>query len=740
MSLGNRLRAYLTDGIEQKVIAMGWIERMKEAGEKPLSPATVTSRLSELLADDPQGVRTFFRDPKRSAALFEVLGVPDGDQEELRRLAEPVLEGSVVPRLVVDVSDLPDDQGAMDVAFAGIRERILQDGLFPMAIVLTETQFERLPRSYDAYGERLHVEKVPASALGGAAALRLAGAAGPIASRRPLVDLSRWWAIGVENGKFAVEPPNGLEQLRATGRISLPDVEFPLAPNKDDEVVPVPVDGPARRRLMRALAEEADPVNLKPIAWRRGAAKALGVTASSTAQERAEEAISAIAASLGLPLAPVAEEEREAWDEMDDPERMNAWEGLVMRAARRPTGPVARRIGDTVFLLNPVQEVQARPHLTIVRVSCEEPALVTLERAIAAMSEDDLLDDPRLGRLVDRLAAGDEKRLHLLLHARAVLVYGGRVRPAADPRVADPVGALTALFEDAPPKALLRMRVMDRAAEPFGSRFCSVRLPPLISPDGPTSFDDDQSAWLLNLSPQVGDVLIGRESSIWMARALSGWEDQYQGEPGRPKVLVNPKADADSWLDDVEAQDSASWNSSRHLPDVVRQLDWGQLALPQGLWRDADTELALSWLAIREALAVGPRIGLPDGGVLAAIGGGLAIRAIVRPFGNPQDVTRGALVWTVHLLEDRTKRAMRWQVASHALCDAIATHRAAGYGVGPLLPSLWVAGNGVAATIEFVSAPMLPGRGAQADAARVGAITVALAAEIEADERRRQDD
>lgn len=175
MTLGERLRSYLPDGVEQKVVAMNWIARIEKAGMKGLKPTTAPSRLSELFADDPQGVRSFFRDPHRANALFDELAVPEAERVELRALAEPILADSPQPRLVVDVSDLGADRAKMDAAFAGIREASFRDdGVFPVALVLTHSQYDLLPRSFDSFKERMQLERVADADAGAAAAVEVA--------------------------------------------------------------------------------------------------------------------------------------------------------------------------------------------------------------------------------------------------------------------------------------------------------------------------------------------------------------------------------------------------------------------------------------------------------------------------------------------------------------------------------------------------------------------------------------
>lgn len=740
MTLGERLRKYLPDGVEQKVIAMNWISRMQSAGMKTLSPATAPSRLSELLADDAQGVRAFFRDPRRANALFDELAVPEADRVELRRLAEPILAGAPQPRLVVDLSDLGNNRTTMDAAFVGARDALFgEDGMFPVALVLTDAQYDLLPRSFDRFKDKMQVERVADPAAGANAAVRLAGSRTCVVSHRPLVELARWWAVDVENGALLLEPKDGLARIRATGSIGVPAVAHPLAAPPAlagaKATLNVPASGVARRRLVAELADEGSAVAKKDVAWRSAAARALGVQATSTKRERIEAEISAIVATLGIEVTTGSAEE---------------WDARVARAARRPTEPFALRVGDSIRVLNPAASIAPAGRLEVTHVACAEPHIVTLERALSDYTEDDLLDDPILGRLVFRLAGNDTQALKLLFHARAVLVYGGRVKPKAPRAAKDPLAVLQHILACDVPQAQLRIRVSEPPST-FGSGLCNVELAPFAYPDGRIYYDQLQQARLLYGVPPVGDVLFTRGSRLKAVIPTTGKESDggYYGgyyswdEAGSPPVLVDPRADASRWLDDVEASaffgatdGGRGWSPKRHLPEPKAGHQWRTVNEPSDLWLNADTILGLAWLALRDALPAPRWIRLPDGSILLQVGGGLAARVVARRFGPKESAVRGAVRCAI--AREGSIHDPKWHFCD--LTAPVTTHVAKtddyNTRISVLMPSIWIAGCGFAADISFVPAPMLPGRAASETTLATAAAGAVAAAHNEALQER----
>lgn len=748
MTLGERLRKYLPDGVEQKVVAMNWIERIEKAGMRGLSSATVPSRLCELLADDPQGVRTFFRDPRRANALFDELNVPEDARAELRALAEPILAGAPQPRLVVDVSDLGADRVTMDAAFAGMRQALFgDDGVFPVALVLTDAQYDLLPRSFDRFKDRMQIERVADAAAGADAATRLAGDSVCVVSQRPVVELARWWAASVEDGALLLEPEDGLTHIRSSGSIGLPEVTHPLAAASGPPLgapPDIPAGGVARRRLVVDLADETSTVCEGDPGWRRAVARELGVQASSTERERVEEEIAGITSALGMEVRAGTPAE---------------WEAVVARAARRPTDPVAMRVGDHVRVLNPTESVKSAGRLEVARIACAEPHLVMLERALAEWTEDDLFDDPLLGRLIHRLAADNGLALKLLLHARAVIVLGGRLRLKPTVAVNDPLGVLAHLLASEPPEASLRVRTCGAVAK-YGSADRSVALSPFVYPGGKLNNEAAKESGLLYGTPPSGDVTWRRGTSLRGVLPATGREStnsrSYGGRAwdtfGNPPALVDPSGDAAAWLDDVEASaffggtgGQHRFRADRHLPEPEKGHAWVAIPTPDDLWLNADTNLALAWLAVQDSLGGARSIRLPDGSVILQVGGGLAARIRVRRHGDRESEIRAAVRCNVEVKENRGGGIWTWTLGD--LAAPVTTHVAhtAGYTtrLSVLMPSIWLSGRGFAADVSFIPAPMLPGGGplgATLAAAAIGAVAGIDTAQREAELQAMYDD
>lgn len=710
MNLSARLRKYLPADVDQKEVATSWIGRMQELGGEGLALSTVTSRLSELLSDSPQGVRTFFRDPNRAKALFEVLSVPQEEWAGLRALAEPLLAGSPQPRLVVDVSDLGADRALMDQVYGRIREALLGDGgIFPVALVLTEEQFDLLPRSFDRFQEELILERVIDPSAGAAAAIRLARDPGCLVSERPLVELRRWWAMSLRRKQLQFEPLDGLAQLRELGLLPVPEVHHALAPIVGEGrqvVVKVPAGGVERRRFILDLADESSEVSKKEPAWRFAAAEALGVQATSTERERIEAALAALAATLSVPV---------------EVGTLEQWDAMVARAARRPTPPLAMRVGDILYALNPEDPIGSAERLRVKRVTCEEPPLLTLERAVSEKTEDDLLDDRHLDGLIQQLAGGDERRLKLLMHARAVLVFGQRLRLKAPTVVKDPIDALRQLLSGDVPEALLRVRVEGEPIR-FGSEDCHVNLRPCIVDDQPRISCSGPGSTLINLAPPSGDLLWGRTSklkgvaphSVRYSRRSSDWNED---DP-----LVSPVASVADWLDDVDAsafiggrRAAPRRNVRLHLPEPYGDPQHIEVPTPGDVWLNADLQLGLTWLALREALRQPRFLKLHNGILLLQIGGGLAARVQSYWRGDGEAPVRAALRSKVYIRSPYDSHSGQESSAwsFERLTSAVTTHVAQTGSdithISVMMPSIWLSGKGFAADITFVAAPMLAG-------------------------------
>lgn len=631
-------------------------------------------------------------------------------------LGEQQMTGGPSPRLVVDLSDLQPDRATMDAAYAGVREHLFgTDGLFPLALVITEAQYDLLPRSFDDLKDRLRIERVATEDAGRETVERIAGHDTPVAAARTLVELARWWAMSVEGGKLVFEPVDGLIRLRSEGRLPTPAVPHPLEAGRLGVTQGAvrgtsTLSGVRRRRLIDALARED--AAKEPPQLRFDQASQLGVLATSTAAERTKEAIDALSARL-LPLTVGVATPAQ-------------WDALLARAARRPVDATAVRVGDIVHVLNPTGELTPDPRMEIHRVACAEPAITRLRAALATWTEDDYLEDPLLGALVYRLAGEDEQQRQLLFHARAAIVLGGELRPAEPELAPKPLVALRRLLAGDPPEALLRVSVEGSPAA-YGAVGRVVNLKPFVYPGARFSYTAVKGVPLLSQVPPTGDVLWPR-SEYLHGVIPAGSGDRAPGPRfehpwrGLPPVILAPGAGADDWLDDVEAspwlgaeREAAfrRWNAAVHLASPNTTWTSAIVPRPGELWEDADTELALAWWSLQEALRAPRSIRLPDGAILLQVGGGLAARIAIRAHGAAKAPVRGALRCTVTMTGGGWNNPVVWDL--DALTQPVTTHlahsREGSTRLGVLLPELWVAGRGWAADVRFLPAPLLGGGG-----------------------------
>ena len=118
MSLGEVVGQYLhTTGLQQQEAAMAWLSEWEKEAGKPPASNTVTSRMSELLADKPKGVRFFFNhDERRIVLLLQILDVPEAEREGVRRLASEALDngGRRPTRMIIDASAWSDERDDCD--------------------------------------------------------------------------------------------------------------------------------------------------------------------------------------------------------------------------------------------------------------------------------------------------------------------------------------------------------------------------------------------------------------------------------------------------------------------------------------------------------------------------------------------------------------------------------------------------------------------------------------------------
>lgn len=171
---------------------------------------------------------------------------------------------------------------------------------------------------------------------------------------------------------------------------------------------------------------------------------------------------------------------------------------------------------------------------------------------------------------------------------------------------------------------------------------------------------------------------------------------------------------------------------------------------------NADQDLALCWLALKNALAQGNAVRLHDGIVLLSMGAGLVARISIRRCTTVEDTSveeqqvRGGLdAWVRHgNRKTEDKEQGFWGVRLNH--RHVTTHRATTTGYGDIaatttlgydLPELYLAGYGLRAEITFLTSPLFLSYGGTTPpvAALAAAGTQALA-EAESDDQRQADE
>ena len=633
MTLGTAIREHLDGrGLSQRETAMEWLVQWQKRGGDALSTETVTSRLSDLLADRGKGLAFFFKDPARSRLLGEVLDY-DG-WERLEAQASEILAngGRLPPRLLVHLSSWGGGRDETDRLFLAV-EALAQRAprLRPLALVLTDEQYRWLPRTFDDMAEDLQIERVADEAEGADRVKVLAQRQGLLVSPMFLVSCERWAAAHFDGRELVVEPPDALERFEAKARLDGPrPVEHPVEdlglesekakppespcetrkpigtsatvtlgegqspgfkiissdPVLEPETAKLPENPCEIRRLIIALAEENAAAALGTSASiRLGWARRLGVEAVSTDRERLEAALVKLAASLGV----------EATDACEDDLTT-----LLERAHRRPVGPTCLRVGDTLHAINPLDPADNSPLLVVHHVECRPPAIRRLRDAIASWTTDDLIEDRDLLGLIDKLDPEGQER-GAMLHARATLAHSGLVEVPWPSPSGDWREGMAALLDGSPPAARLRLR-MERAGATLWTPAGHEARAFLALPGDLERLPSDLDRGLRQVAP-MGDVEIGRGDQLMVADYSQGhaktrfdrlqppgtvrpnlqheWPRNQRWDSVKPWVFIPVEGgiaeDDDLWLDALEASPTVGggveeWNDFEYGEDPRRYL------------------------------------------------------------------------------------------------------------------------------------------------------------------------
>lgn len=775
-TLGEALRQYISEQDKQVAIARRWLELWRERvpKKKAWSPDTIESHLSRTLKNDSQGVRFFFDDPARAALLLEVLGIPADQHERIRALAADGRQPG--PRLVIDITVWPSRGEALDALFTELRQKVLRDTpLKPVALVLTEQQYERLPRSYDEQiGQKvLSIHRVATAAEGRTQVADLADDTALVLAPWQFEPIERWLAADFAKGTLALGPDDGLAVFAEHGALpAIPTVEHALDVICEPAEVSFRVQdftAIQRRFWLYTLTSEARTTavfahnkDVQDPAKRLALARQLGVVATSTERERLDQELDRLAAELGdalkIPvdhLDPAAHAER------------------LARAELRPTAPAAWRCGDTVHLLNADSPI-AHPRIEVHRPVAAVPALTRLGEYISDWTEDDHEADPSLARAVETLDP-DGKERPAFLHARATLLWND-LRPV--PRQAGFLGrwagSLSELLSSDPPPAALRVRLP--ASDVKDGRYLAfvdeARLTaPLKSPSSLLSWplgrrtviaDRGRNLIVVTGAVAASEIHIDTSNDKFVALmndgdSMSVFADPNSREtrwgrslhiPGLWLPALSASPDLDVWLDAVERSSSLhgwTWEHSARCQKLLRTTGKSRIdllvereikAVPVEIeartWLDGDLLLAQCWLALRVALERPLAVQLSTG-VVCSLGGGVSAHLAVRERnGEPRHGTVAAFDATIGKSGLAGVHSAAIDFASLWTHSAVVGNYAASFGVR--VPARLVLRTPrFSATITFLASPLL-----QASApAAIGTLAATVAAQI-ADEEAEQ--
>ncbi|MFP2899242.1 hypothetical protein [Corallococcus sp. 4LFB] len=753
MSLGARINAYIEGRNEkQAAVAASWLERWRKQDGNPASwkDSTIISHLSRLVSDQEQGVRFFFEDLRRRELLLDILQVPSSEWPALVKLAEQALKPVEEPSRII--IDLMGWGLKMDVAFSELTRCFFGEGPFPIALVLLEDQDRLLPRGIEQLiqDKKVRLVSVKEAAEGRERLKALAGSNSLVVSTTPFEHFERWLAADFSDGRLQFEPPDGIELFRSQGH--LPPLQPIPAANELSQWVKEDGSGSAssfsastsgrqRHLQMRALRTEEGSAKLRMgMHERMRLARALGIAATSTAEERTEVLMTRLQDELGLPLTPAKPEDPKAYQ---------------AQARRRKIGPLALRTGSTVHLINvpdAKHRAEGRPWVHVHDIEPEPTSLSRLLAEVDGWNEADFLADPFLDGVLKKLTTHADERT-AFLHARAGLL----LTQALHPKIATPVtnwrAALEELVAGPPPAAVLRLRIEGELID-----FAGGKRPAFAVTKERMTNAEKSSLPVLEQVPPVGDVLLRRDENPFVV-GNKGVDERDAWSRRYPCVLLpleeETARDASSWLDLFEGSylKTNAWreNKPMHWDKYANRVingnieDWfaKKLLLPADVWHEADRELALIWLALRSALANPHAIPLFDGTVLLRLGSAFfaELRIIQRAASSDSKAVLGGLLLNVQFNDlHNYKFPEAAGCTLMEISELVPTHTVkGGYDFGARLPrSISLLGGRFYAEIRFRGSALFAG---VPDSIPSAAASVARSeSEKQAEEQRKRDD
>jgi hypothetical protein len=702
MTIGTRLAGYVGDR-QHKEIALEWGKRWRESGGTAYKEQHLISSFSRLMNGNPQGAKLFLGDRERSLVIYDVLGVPEADRRSLDELVRDALIpiDEQAPRHVVDITPWAGTRDTLDQLFRAVEEIVLaEDGLFPVALVLTDDQFRYLPRTFDATEGRVRIVQINGSDPQ-VAVIEHAGNDALVASPRPFPDFGRWAALAYRDGKLELEPPDAVTRFADGGRLpALPRVEHPLAAVDAPPTAPLPKDAVELRRLMVLLSSEDGALTLgAPAAERYAMGRALGIPVASTAQERLEARHAELRRQLqelgGPTPSECAAEDLAA---------------ILRRAQTRQMPAMACRVEGTLHLVNVSAEVAATLGTTddvqVDRVTAQVTPLERLLERLAGWTDEDYLRDPFLETALEGLATAAEDE-RLLAHARTSLLRCGALSPPhrGEP-VEDALAALRDLIGGDLPMVTARLVVPEASAR---ARVLAARSTAI-------GLRDAADPWLVGRWPRVADVLLRQADAL----VDVGYPDERSRERSdlaqSPRTEVHfPPADwrpddLNTWLTVVEYSPTFNMvptdggferSALRYSARAPIRCTVTEAFEPVG-WQDVVACAAQLWLALRHALDAGDLVRLAAGAALLDLGAGVSLRVDAHkwPRGSEEPVEARL---RVGLSESRTPVAQ--------LIPSMITHptglRVGSYAETAALPAgLELSGHGVVLTARPIVNPL----------------------------------
>lgn len=595
-------------------------------------------------------------------------------------------EEQTSPRLVVDATRWAAHDPR--VMYPAVKACFLGEGsVFPMVLVVTDGQYDDLPRTFDDLAPGLRIERVRDGAAGKARVAELAAGGALVAAPYAYLPYERWLATSLDRGITCL-PADGLACFREHGTLPpLPAVTRPLAKVSltGPDATRLPSENAFElRNIMRALAQ-GGPFELRysrvspetRLAW----ASQLGVEAAASPDEWA--------AGLATRVRPVP-----VHDDRD---------GTLLPYLRwigrfTTLQPMVILTSSGVSLVRPtaelIEELRDLPDVRVEAIEADRHAsLEQLFDAVAAMSPDDLLADPFLENVTaaSALAGSDAEVLSTSARVRAAVAATASWSPHSRPAVASSRDAMRTLLARACPTAELRLRLV-----PGPGAWAAVGF---VAPV--THVDRAVAQGAIAMVRPLAELDVRREDDLVAVRvtdraAHDGPDAGCRGLSDTATELRIPDLgdDPSRWVE--RFLDGYRLESRQTSPRALLRLApiWTKepFAIPALRWAEADRELAFVLAALRRRLDSGDLLELPSGAVLLSLGHGIFAEIHAREHAASDERHASASLLQRVTLEAAGSRLLPLR---HAL-DTHAGDR------GPLVPhSLHLRGCGLRADVTF---------------------------------------